>query len=114
MLIALGGSVAGTLLTAPTDVEVLKQFYKTVRPWGFWSPIHRLVVADDPSFTENGNFKLDAFNVVIGIVAQLCLTILPMYFVLGMRLPLLVTVGILGVCVLVLKRTWWDRLELAN
>ena len=114
LLIALGGSVAGTLLTAPTDVEVLKQFYKTVRPWGFWSPIHRLVVADDPSFTGNGNFKLDAFNVVIGIVAQLCLTILPMYFVLGMRLPLLVTVGILGVCVLVLKRTWWDRLELGN
>src|SRR6187399_1407290 len=63
-------------------------FYKTVRPWGFWNPVHKLVVADDPGFIGNKRFKLDMFNVLLGIVAQLCLTILPMYLILGFTMPL--------------------------
>ncbi|MNL64518.1 hypothetical protein D3C87_1887410 [compost metagenome] len=90
---------------------MLKKFYRTVRPWGFWKPIHDLVVADDPSFVGNKNFGRDMFNVVLGVTAQLCLTILPMYLVLMMKLPLLVTILILTVIVLILKRTWWDKLE---
>ena len=35
------------------------------------------------------------FNVVLGIIAQCCLTMLPMYLVLWMKLPLLITVIIL-------------------
>jgi len=51
------------------------------------------------------------FNVVIGVIAQLCLTISPMYLITGMYSSLWVTVGILGVIMFVLKRTWWNRLE---
>ncbi|MGZ3938812.1 MAG: hypothetical protein ACXVBK_08620 [Flavisolibacter sp.] len=51
------------------------------------------------------------FNVVLGITAQCCLTILPMYVVLWLKLPLLVTIAILLVIALILKRTWWDKLE---
>ncbi|AFD07546.1 sodium:solute symporter family protein [Solitalea canadensis] len=110
-LLSLTGSIVGTLAAPPTDIEVLKKFYRTVRPWGFWKPIHDLVVADDPSFVGNKNFGRDMFNVVLGVTAQLCLTILPMYLVLMMKLPLLVTILILTVIVLILKRTWWDKLE---
>ena len=90
---------------------MLKSFYGTVKPWGFWQPIHQLVVAENPSFQQNKNFKLDMFNVAIGIVAQLCLTIFPMYLITGMYVPLLVTIAILVVIVTILKRTWWNRLE---
>ena len=51
------------------------------------------------------------FNVVIGIIAQCCLTILPMYLVLWMKLPFIITCGILAVIVIILKKTWWARLE---
>jgi hypothetical protein len=51
------------------------------------------------------------FNVVIGIIAQLCLTLLPMYFVLGMNLPLLIDILSMIVVIVILKRTWWDKLE---
>lgn len=110
-LLSLAGSIIGTLATPPTDIEVLKKFYRTVRPWGFWKPVHDLVVAEDPTFVANKNFGRDMFNVVLGVIAQLCLTILPMYLVLMMKLPLLVTILILTVIVLILKRTWWDKLE---
>lgn len=110
-LISLAGSIVGTYTAPATDRQVLKSFYRTVKPWGFWQPVHALVVADDPSFEPNRRFKLDMFNVVLGIIAQCCLTLLPMYIVLWLKLPLLLTVGILLVIILILKRTWWDKLE---
>ncbi|TDW96291.1 sodium:solute symporter family protein [Dinghuibacter silviterrae] len=110
-LLSLGGCIAGTLLTPPTETETLKTFYKTVRPWGIWGPIHQLVVAEDPDFKANKRFGMDMFNVALGIVGQLCLTILPMYIVLMMKGPLAITVGILIVIALILKKTWYDKLE---
>jgi len=51
------------------------------------------------------------FNVALGITAQLCMTLLPMYIVLWMKLPLLVTIIILTVIIIILKKTWWNKLE---
>jgi SSS family solute:Na+ symporter len=109
--ISIAGSVIGTYATPPTEMAVLKSFYTNVRPWGAWGPVQKLVMADDPTFQPNKNFKLNMFNVVIGTIAQLCLTILPMYLILMQKLPLLVTAGILLVIILVLKKTWWNKLK---
>lgn len=110
-LISIAGCLVGTFTSPATSTDVLKKFYSTVKPWGFWQPIHQLVVADDPSFKANKRFKLDMFNVVIGIIAQCCLTVLPMYIVLWMKLPLLITVIILLIIIVILKKTWWNKLE---
>jgi Na+/proline symporter len=110
-LLSFIGCIIGTFTAPATDVIVLKSFYKTVKPWGFWKPIHELVVIEEPNFKENKDFKLDMFNVVIGVIAQLCLTILPMYLITGMFEPLWITIGVLAIIILVLKRTWWNRLE---
>jgi hypothetical protein len=110
-LLSLGGSVVGSYAYEPTDMAVLKSFYSNVRPWGFWEPVKQAVLADDPSFQSNKNFKLNMFNVVIGTIAQCCLTILPMYLVLKQKMPLLVTVIILAVIIAILKKTWWNKLK---
>ncbi|MEO5563569.1 MAG: sodium:solute symporter family protein [Chitinophagaceae bacterium] len=110
-LLSLVGCIVGTYRAPATDREVLKSFYKTVRPWGFWGPVQREVMAEDPAFQPNKRFKLDMFNVVLGIIGQCCLTILPMYVVLWLKLPLLITIIILTIIVLILKRTWWNKLE---
>lgn len=110
-VLSMAGCIAGTYSAPPTEEATLKSFYKTVRPWGFWDPVHRLVVAEDPGFQANKRFKLDMFNVVLGIIAQLCLTILPMYFILNQQAPLWATIALLVVIIGVLKRTWWDKLE---
>lgn len=110
-LLSLTGSIVGTYAKPPTDRETLLSFYRIVRPWGFWGPVHDQVMKEDPSFAANKNFKLNMFNVVLGIIGQLCLTILPMYIVLWLKLPLLITVVILLIIILILKKTWWDRLN---
>jgi SSS family solute:Na+ symporter len=110
-LISIAGCIVGTFTAKPTDTETLKKFYTSVRPWGFWKPIQLLVQQENPAFEPNRRFGLDMFNVVIGIIAQCCLTILPMYLVLWMKAPLLITVAILTVIIIILKKTWWARLE---
>jgi solute:Na+ symporter, SSS family len=110
-LISAAGCIIGTFTAPPTETEVLKSFYRTVRPWGFWKPIDRLVKLDDTGFVENRRFKLDMFNVVLGIIAQLCLTVLPMFLILWMKLPLVITLGVIATIAFVLKRTWWNKLE---
>ena len=109
-LLSLAGSVIGTYAAPPTDETTLKSFYKIVRPWGFWKPVHAMIVAEDPGFAGNKNFSINAFNIVLGMIGQLCLTILPMYIVLWLKFPLLLTVVILVAIILILKKTWWNRL----
>lgn len=110
-LLSFAGSIAGAYATPPTDMATLKHFYQTVHPWGFWKPVHEAVVAENPGFKGNKDFKLDMFNVFVGIVAQVNMALLPMYLILGQTGALLINVAILIACALVLKRTWWDRLK---
>ncbi|RZK22947.1 MAG: sodium:solute symporter [Hymenobacter sp.] len=108
--ISLAGSIIGTYLAPPTEAAVLQSFYKTVRPWGFWGPVLAQVQAQEPGFQPNRNFGRNMLNVGLGIVAQLALTILPMYLLLSQRGPLAITVAILAVVGFILKKTWWNRL----
>lgn len=110
-LLSIAGCLIGTYTAPATEMGVLKTFYSTVRPWGFWQPVHAMVMQENPSFEANKRFGLDMFNVALGIIAQLCMTLLPMYIVLWMKLPLLVTIIILTVIIIILKKTWWDKLE---
>jgi Na+/proline symporter len=103
-------AIAGTYLKPPTDEETLKNFYKNVKPWGFWKPIHEKVVAEDPSFEGNKDFWRDFFNVVVGTIAQTALVIFPIYIVLKRMLPLGISLLIIVICFVIMKRTWWDRL----
>ena len=109
--ISLAGSIIGTYLAPPTEAAVLHNFYRTVRPWGFWGPVLAEVRAQDPGFQPNKNFQRNMFNIVLGIIAQLCLTILPMYLLLSQHVPLAVVVVILVIVGAILKKTWWERLS---
>jgi solute:Na+ symporter, SSS family len=104
------GCVVGTLLTKPEDDAILMKFYKQVRPWGFWKPVHAKVVREDPKFKSDANFKRDAFNIVIGIVWQTCLVSMPIYIVIREKLPLVETIGVFLVTSIILKKTWWNNI----
>jgi Na+/proline symporter len=41
--ISLLGTIIGTYITGPTDYKVLKNFYLTTRPFGFWKPVRASV-----------------------------------------------------------------------
>lgn len=112
LLLASGAAcIIGSLLTTPEQPEILKSFYRTVRPWGLWGPVHKMVLEDDPDFKRNENFGLDMFNVAIGIIAQTCLVAAPIFLVIRENVSLVSTLVVFGICATVLKKTWFDKLE---
>lgn len=110
LLISIVACLIGTYTSPPVDEDVLKKFYKSVRPWGFWKPIHDKVVAEDSSFKSNSDFKRDMFNIAIGIIWQTALVIFPIYIVLMEAVPLIISLLIVVISSLILKKTWFDRL----
>ncbi len=110
LAISFAGCLIGTYTSKPVDEAVLKQFYKQVKPWGVWGPIRDKVLAEDPSFEVNQGFKRDAFNVFIGVIWQTSLVILPIYIVLQLGMPIVITACIAIACSVILKLTWYDRL----
>lgn len=102
--------VAGSYAAPPTNQETLIDFYKTVRPWGFWKPIKEAAQAQDPTIVENKNFGINMANVAMGITGQILLTLLPMYFILSKWTGFAIVLVLMMVIVLIMKRTWWNRL----
>ncbi|MEL6717947.1 MAG: sodium:solute symporter family protein [Bacteroidota bacterium] len=105
------GCILGTYLTAPDDDEVLKQFYRQTRPWGFWKPIIQKVQNEDPEFIPNQDFKRDAFNVVVGIIWQMSMVVLPIYLLIREMVDFAICFMVFALTSWLLKRFWYDRLE---
>ncbi len=114
LLISVAGCLAGTYLSKAEDDEVLKKFYRTVNPWGWWGPIREKVMLDDPSFVPNRDAAHDLTNVAVGIVWQMCLVTLPIYIVLK-QWPLSAAIlAVLAATSVYMKFQWYDRLEKAS
>lgn len=111
MTVSLIGCIAGSLLTAPQPEEELMSFYRTVRPWGFWKPVHDRVVQSDPDFINDSSFKRDMFNVLVGIIWQTSLISLPVYMIIGKYVYFLIGLGIFVLSSWLLKIFWYDRLS---
>lgn len=109
--VSLLGCIAATFATKPDDMEVLKRFYKQVRPWGFWKPVHDLVIAEDPHFKANKAFKRDMFNIVIGIIWQTSLVALPIYLVIQEKMSVVYALIVVAITSFILKKNWYDKLE---
>ena len=79
--------------------------------WGYWKLVYNKVVAKYPQVKANKNFKRDMFNVAVGIIWQMCLTIIPMYIVIREGMPLITSILILAITTLVLKKNWYDKMS---
>ncbi len=110
IIIQLIACVAGTYAAPPTNTATLLNFYKTVRPWGFWKPIHEMAMAEDPGFERNKNLPINILNVALGMGGQILLMLLPMYLILSKWTGLGIVLALLVVVFVVMKRTWWNRL----
>ena len=110
LIISVAGCLLGTFLTKPEDDAVLKDFYRRVRPWGFWGPVLKMVLAEDPGFKRNEDFLRDMFNIAVGIAWQIALVALPLYIVIKeFQRAAITLVVVLGTSA-ILKFTWFDHL----
>ncbi len=104
--------VIASLMTGADDIEVLKLFYRQVRPWGFWKPVYKLVKEEDPSFILDSSAARDLMNVGIGIVWQMTWVLAPIYLIIKEYQHMWITVFVLIVTSFLLKKTWYNRLTI--
>jgi len=105
------GCLLGSLCSPPDDMETLKSFYKSVKPWGFWKPILKEVQKQDTSFEPNQSFSRDFFNVIVGIIWQMTLVVWPVYLLIRKWEGLVISLVVFFICTLLLKKYWYDPLK---
>jgi mannose/fructose/N-acetylgalactosamine-specific phosphotransferase system component IID len=108
--LSLVGCLVATFLSKPEEEQVLKDFYRRVRPWGFWGPVHEKVVKEDPSFQRNKDFFRDLFNIVVGTIWQTCFIVLAMFLVTRHFRNVAITFAVLVITSIILKFNWYDKL----
>jgi Na+/proline symporter len=107
-------TITVSLLTSPTDSVTLKTFYRKVQPAGFWAPVKREVLEDDPSFKKQLPFSIEFFNTIVAMVGITALYVSMLYLVLN---RLSVGFGLLAitvVSVIILYFTWYKNLPPAS
>ena len=105
------GCLFGSLLTPPDDMEKLKSFYKSVKPWGFWKPVYEEIKKTDKNFTKNKNFGRDMFNVFVGIIWQMSLVVWPMYLLIKKWDGFMISIAVVIITTFLLKKFWYDNLK---
>ena len=73
------GCIIGTFLTEPTDLQVIDNFYKVTRPFGFWGIVRKNLPANIQQKIQNEN-RRDILSTFIAIPWQLILFMLGITF----------------------------------
>ena len=103
--------IGGSLMTAPDDEKTLEEFYKNVRPWGFWKPILKKIQSSDENVRKNDNFYRDMFNIFIGMVWQINMVLVPIYLLVYEYTAFTVSLILVIGTTLILKKNWYDKLD---
>lgn len=111
LLFSLMGCIMGTLLEPAPSVDSLKHFYMKTKPWGFWGPVKKAVLEENPDFIPNPDFKRDSFNVLIGIIWQMAQVLIPIYFMLRQNTEMIIWSAILLLTSYLLKKYWWNHIK---
>jgi len=73
------GCIIGTFTTRPTDLQVIDNFYKVTRPFGFWGIVRKNLPANIQQKIKNEN-RRDIVSTLIAIPWQLTLFMLGITF----------------------------------
>jgi Na+/proline symporter len=115
MLLVSGlASIVVSLVTPRDSDEVLKSFYRRVRPWGFWGPVKRMIRAEDPTFVPNQTFLRDMVNCTVGIAWQISLSVFPVFVVIRQTTGIVASLTVIVVTSVFLKFNWYDKLPAAD
>jgi len=110
-IVSILGSFLGTYFSEPTNMEVLKSFYKDVRPWGWWRPVLNELKKEDDAVEKNSKFWADMLNCVIGVVWQSSMIVLPIFLMIRDYPKTILALVVFLMTSIILKFTWLDKVR---
>ena len=112
-LVGLFGSVAGTFLTPKTAPDVVENFYRTTRPFGFWKQLRGSVPADVAAAMAREH-KFDLLSLPFALAWQFTMLMLPMQVMIREWRAAAVSVAVLAVSLAGLYAFWYKKLPPRN
>lgn len=103
-------TIVVSLMTEPTDIETLRDFYRKVQPAGFWEPAKKAVLADDPGFRKDLPFSVELFNTVIAMIGITALYLAMLYLILHLHMMAAALLATTAVSAVILYFTWYKTL----
>jgi hypothetical protein len=103
------GAIIVSILTKNTDREVVRHFYRTTKPFGFWGPYHaELPVAEKHAWAKE--HRNDIITVPFALLAQVCLFLLPMQLITKNNPAIAITLPLFLVGAVGIYFFWWRNL----
>ncbi len=103
-------SIAGSLITKQTDRAVTLQFYKNVKPFGFWRPIREITKSENLEISSSDGPRLAVLNAALGMILITGLYLFPMYLVARRFDYVFPLSGAVLLCGIILYFTWYKNL----
>jgi Na+/proline symporter len=107
-----GSSLATCIIVSlkgpEVNPEILKSFFKTVRPFGLWKPVKQQLLSEGESIKRSNEGTGRAIlNVVLGMIAVLGLYLAPMYLVGHWFLNASICLAVAFTAIVALYFTWY-------
>jgi len=99
-----------SLMTEPTDMETLRNFYRKVQPAGFWAPARSAVLTEEPAFKKQLPFYVEAFNTLIAMIGITALYLAMLYLILHIHTAAFALLATTAVSIVILYFTWYKTL----
>jgi Na+/proline symporter len=110
-LISLLVSIIVSLTTESTNPDILRNFYKSVRPFGLWKPIAQTAeLSEEDSSSKSESVQRTILNVFLAMIAITGLYLFPMYLVGHWYLYSAIWFTLAIATIVALKYTWYDYL----
>lgn len=110
---SLTAAILGTLLTSPTEENIVRNFYQQTRPFGFWKKYKETLAADVRLKMEKEH-KNDLRAVPFTLGWQITMFFIPMQLMIQSYHDLFVTLGIFIFSVLGMYWFWYRNLPPRN
>ncbi|HYE58746.1 MAG TPA: hypothetical protein VD948_09580, partial [Rhodothermales bacterium] len=104
------GTLAGVYLGQPTERSVLEEFYRRIRPFGFWGPIRQPYATGVLARIDREN-RRDLLLLIPACIAQLTLFWIAVAVVVKRWDSVLISTVIVAVCAAILYRYWYRNLD---
>ncbi len=102
-------TVLGTYLTKPTDHDILVNFYKTTRPFGFWKPL-QYVLSEDAKAKMKKEHRNDLLAIPFVMTWLVTMFLMPMQLIIRQYGAFLVTLSLFIMSVIFMYIFWFRNL----
>ena len=111
--LSLGGSIIGTLVTAPTDPEIVKKFYLKTKPFGFWGKFKDMLDPETRKKVNDEHFY-DLLSLPFVMVWHYMMLLLPVLLVIGNKKEFIWGAVLLAIAMAGMWKFWYKKLPKEN